>query len=496
MWVGIAWLMLSVNCGLDSTESPKVLQALPDSHETRDHNVTTQLDDTIPVLTKRHFGDLDSIIDRRGIRILVPYSDVFYYVDGNQRKGLAFEASENFEKYINEELGFHPPKIKTVVIPVPRPNMINLLAEGYADMAMGGLYITPEDQEIIDFTEPTIKGLHEVVVAHKGSPKLNSMTDLSGKILYIRDPDNSAHHLEALQQTLTSAGAKPVVIKETDQYLDDGEILEMVNAGIYPYAVIIENVAKPWASILDSIEVYHNLPLQDNISLGWACRKSMPDFLEYVNAFVRKNHKGSLLGNILFNRYVSESNFRKAYHTKNLINLGDKAAYLRKYASKYNLDWLLLTAQGYQESNLDQQVKSPVGAIGIMQLMPSTASAPPISIDDIDDMENNIHAGAKYLRYLIDQYFNEESIDSFNQRLFAIASYNAGPTRISRLRREAKARGFDNNQWFNHVEMIVAEEVGHETVQYVSNIYKYYVSYKGLNYYLDASGKKMIFEDP
>ena len=135
-----------------------------------------------------------------------------------------------------------------------------------------------------------------------------------------------------------------------------------------------------------------------------------------------------------------------------------------------------MMAQGYQESTLDQNAKSPVGAIGIMQVMPATGAA--MQVGDIAETELNIHAGVKYIRFMVDRYFKDEPMDRLNKTLFAFASYNAGPDRIAQLRRETSTRGLDPNVWFNNVETVAARRIGMETVQYVSNIYKYYIAYK------------------
>jgi membrane-bound lytic murein transglycosylase MltF len=149
-----------------------------------------------------------------------------------------------------------------------------------------------------------------------------------------------------------------------------------------------------------------------------------------------------------------------------------------KYGNQYGFDFLIVAAQGYQESRLDQSARSPAGAVGIMQLLPSTAADPNVGIPDITTAEPNIHAGVRYLNFIRERYFNDPAIDSFNQTLFALAAYNAGPARIRNLRNKAAKQGYDPNVWFDNVEVISARETGRETVQYVSNILKYYVAYR------------------
>jgi membrane-bound lytic murein transglycosylase MltF len=154
-------------------------------------------------------------------------------------------------------------------------------------------------------------------------------------------------------------------------------------------------------------------------------------------------------------------------------------ALFQRYAKEYEFDYLMLGAQAFQESRIDQSVRSPAGAVGVMQIKPSTAADPSVGIMDVEtSADNNVHAGVKYLRFVVNEYFNDAKMDSTNKLLFAFTSYNAGPARIAKLRKQAEAQGLDPNLWFRNVEYVAAKEIGQETVQYVSNIYKYYTAYK------------------
>jgi membrane-bound lytic murein transglycosylase MltF len=148
----------------------------------------------------------------------------------------------------------------------------------------------------------------------------------------------------------------------------------------------------------------------------------------------------------------------------------------QKYGSQYNLDYLLMMAEGFQESTLNQEAKSSVGAVGIMQLMPGTGEQ--MKVGDIHQKDANIHAGVKYIRFMVDKYYANEPMDDTNKLLFAFAAYNAGPGGIHSLREEAGKKGLDPNVWIGNVELVAAARVGMETVTYVANIYKYYVAYK------------------
>jgi membrane-bound lytic murein transglycosylase MltF len=136
---------------------------------------------------------------------------------------------------------------------------------------------------------------------------------------------------------------------------------------------------------------------------------------------------------------------------------------------RYNFDPLMLAAQGYQESQLNQNAKSPVGAIGVMQVMPATGAE--LKVGDIKVTEPNIHAGAKYMDQLMTKYFSDANFSENDRSLFAFASYDAGPGNISKMRKEAAKRGLDPDRWFNNVEVVTAEKIGMETTTYVRNIY-------------------------
>jgi membrane-bound lytic murein transglycosylase MltF len=228
--------------------------------------------------------------------------------------------------------------------------------------------------------------------------------------------------------------------------------------------------------------------VREDGQIAWALRRGTPQLREMVDAFVAENPKGSLTFNMLFANYFKD--------TKWILNASAEAeqrkfreavAFFQKYGDQYNFPWLLVGAQAYQESQIDQSRKSGAGAVGVMQIKPSTAAGAPINITGVEtDMERNIHAGVKYLRFIADRYYKDEPMDRLNRGLFTMASYNAGPARVAQLRSKAKAMGLDPNVWFGNVEIVAAREIGRETVQYVSNIYKYYVSYELMWKQMDA----------
>ena len=268
-----------------------------------------------------------------------------------------------------------------------------------------------------------------------------------------------------------------MVIDEAPDVLEDDDVLEMVNAGLAPITVVDDYLAEFWSKVFTDIKVHRDVAVRSGGNLAVAFRKENPQLREAVNTWIRKHGKGDAFRNVVERRYLQNVKYAKnAAADAERQKLQAVVELFKKYGAQYNLDYLLMAAQGYQESTLDQNVKSPVGAIGVMQVMPPTGKE--LKVGDITQIEPNIHAGVKYMRFMMDQYFKDEPMDNLNKALMTFAAYNAGPGRLRQLRRETEKRGLDPNVWFGNVERIASERIGRETVTYVSNIYKYYIAYR------------------
>lgn len=447
--------------------------------------------DEILGLANTAFGDLDSMIARRYIRVLVPYSKTYYYIEGMKRYGLAYDLLNLFEKDLNKQLKLNPSTVRVIFIPVSREHILPLLTGGHADMIASGYTITSERDKLIDFSLPTVTGIKDIVVGGPSTPSINSIDDLSGQHIFVRENSSYQSSLIQLNHYLVKKGLKPVHIDFTGPYLEAEGILEMVNEGMIPFTVISEDLGTLWSSVYDNLKVYTKIAVDSNISYGWAFRSNSPKLQAVVNKFIPKIEKGSLTGNLLYDKYLKNTiRLRNSQSKEALADLEKFRKLFIKYGNKYSLDWLLLSAQAFQESQLKQETVSHAGALGVMQVLPTTAKSPPISIPDIKNPDNNIHAGVKYMRYLIDNFFAREPMDSLNRHFFALAAYNAGPGNVRKLRIEASEKGLNPNEWFNNVEILAAHHIGMEPVQYVSNIYKYYWSYQALQKFKDLKEEK------
>ncbi len=424
-------------------------------------------------------GDFDEMLERRQLRALVVYNKLLYFLDGATQRGASYDALEGFRKFVNEKYKLKSREFHIVYIPVNRDQLIPALLDGIGDVAVANLTITPVRQEQVDFSAPLMTGVREVLVTGPTAPEISTLNDLAGMEIHVRPSSSYFKSLESMNERFESEGLESARLIQLDEFLEDGDLLEMVNGSLLPFAVVDSHKATFWADVFDNLVVRDDIVFSAEGSLGWAFRKNSPTLESVMNQYVSQNKKGTLHGNMILNRYLRDNKWvRNALGKKEMKRLEQMINIFKQYAGEYDFDWLMLAALGFQESGLDQNVKSSAGAIGVMQLLPSTAADPNVNIPDIERLENNINAGAKYLRFLRDRYISDSGGDELNQTLLTFASYNAGPAKISKIRKETAERGLDPNVWFGNVEHVVAKNIGRETVQYVSNIYKYYIAYK------------------
>lgn len=424
-------------------------------------------------------GDLDAMLERGLIRALVIPSKTMYFAEKGQPRGIAYELLTIFQDWINTK---YPPTVKHIktyvaFVPVAPDQVIPALLAGRGDIAAAALTITPERGTQIDFSNPFFHDIDEIIVTGPASPKLEALDDLSGREVFVRRSSSYWESLERLNERFELEGRQPVKLDPAPEQLGDEDMLEILNAGLSRIVVVDNYKAALWANILPDIELHPEMAINTDGEIGWMLRKESPKLMAEVNAFAKKHAQGTSVGNTLVRRYVDSAKFvKRATSPEELEKFVKLVKLFRKYADQYNLNYLLMMAQGYQESRLDQKAKSHVGAVGIMQLMPATGKQ--MKTGNIRELEPNIHAGVKYIRHVIDSYFKDEPMDALNKTLFAFAAYNAGPGRVRGLRKAAEKSGLDPNVWFNNVEVVAAKKIGSETVTYVSNIFKYYVAYK------------------
>ena len=423
-------------------------------------------------------GDLDGMVKRRTIRILVVPSRTFFFLNKGDTLGLIAETGQEFEKWINKRRAKTPYNIKVQFVPTRRDRILQDLIDGKGDIAAANLTITAARSALVDFPRPWLTGVKEILITGPSAPSVATLSDLGGKDVMVRKSSSYYTHLVDLNNRLKKENHTPITIVPADENLEDEDLLEMVSAGLLPWAVVDSHKAKLWARILKGLTLREDIAFNQGGEISWAIRKNSPRLRSEVEEFVG-SHRQFIED--LVSQYLHAGDvIRNALAPADAEKFQQLLVHFQTYGRQFSVNPYMLAAQGYQESSFNQQLRMKSGAVGIMQMMESTARNELGIGDIVTRAEDNIHSGAKYLRYLVDKYLNDPKIAEEEKVLMTLAAYNAGPGNLQRFREKARQLGFDPNIWFGNVEHGAAAIVGQETVQYVGNIHKYFIVYSSL----------------
>jgi membrane-bound lytic murein transglycosylase MltF len=422
-------------------------------------------------------GDLSRILaEHRPIRVLVAYNRTNFFLKEGVVRGLEADMMRAYEEHLaktrSKEL------IRLVFVPVRVKDLFPALLDGRGDVIAAGLTVTQERSREAAFAAPYRTGVREIVVGGPRSKPVDRAEDLSGRRATVLAGSSYAEHLADLNARLARAGRKPVAVRNADPYLATEDLLEMAARNMVRYTVADEFLATLWQKVFPRLQLFPGARLHENGALAWAVRKDCPELLGSLSSFAATVRQGTLLGNMFFKRYYENDDFiTDPTAPVEIGKLRPMASLFRKYAGMYGFDWLKIAAMAYQESRFDMARKSSAGAVGVMQIKPSTAAGPQVGIKDVSTLENNIHAGVKYLRFLVDNYFSD--VAPAARMDFALAAYNAGPNRIAQVRGRAREMGLDPDLWFGNCEWAAFDLIGRETTAYVAHVQMYYAAYKG-----------------
>ena len=425
--------------------------------------------------TEKYTDDLPGLLKRKTIRVLVTFNRTNFYFNGERLYGFEYAMLRDYEKFLNRKIRRRDLKVVLDFIPVTRDRLLPALKEGYGDIAAAGLTITSQRDKTVDFSRPYLT-VNEVVVTNSNVKGLRSLRDLAGRKVMVRESSSYYESLMKLNDKFRREGLKPVKIVKADETLETEDILEMVNSGAVKITVSDSNIANIWSRVLHGITVHEDLTLREGAKIAWAVRTGNPALQASIDRFMKTRRSGTLVGNIYFQRYFENTEWIENPLTKtDKERLARLRELMKKYASEYGYDWKLILAVAYQESKLNNRKRSSAGAVGIMQVRPATAADKNIAVGDIHNLNNNIHAGVKYLAFLRDHYYSETDLAEGDRVRFTLAAYNAGPSKIREARTLAARMGLDPNKWFRNVEIAALKAIGQEPVHYVSNINKFYV---------------------
>lgn len=430
-----------------------------------------------PLTGPTYTGDLSVLEKKRVLRVLVSADLGFYYIEDGLPKGIIAELLHHFELDIHKTY----PKLNIQVIPVHRDQLIKFLIAGYGDLAVANLTVTEQRKKQVAFSKPVLNNISEVIINNIDSPEITKIEQLSAQEIWVRKSSSYYQSLLEINNRLLLQRLAAIKIHFLEETLQDYELLEMVNLGLINMTILDDHKMKIWKKVLPKLRMNSTFVLRKNGKIAWAMRKDNPKLMKLVNTYIEKIKSGTLLGNIVYNKYLNNQGWITNLLSNNNIDKMEKlSALFFKYSTEYDFDYLMMMAQGFQESGLNQHKVSNRGAVGIMQVLPSTARDQYINIPNIYISSNNVHAGIKYMRYIQNNYLNDNRLTFDNKIYMTLASYNAGPGNIRKMRRYAKEQGYNPDIWFNNVEIITRKHIGKQPVVYVTNINRYYIVYKQL----------------
>lgn len=423
-------------------------------------------------LHKKQLDGLNRIIKEKYYRVLTTQNIFDYFIYQGESKGLQYEKVKNFTKFLNEKYIKSEKELKIVfeLIPTEYDQLIPMLLDGKGDIIAADLTITESRKMQVAFSDP-FQTVDEVIITRKEL----SDQDWRGKTFHVR---KSSSYYESLK-----THTNEVEISVVDENIHTENIIELISLGKYDYTIVDSHLAQYAVKSFPGLEILNERPFAINQKIAWAVRKENKNLLNEINTYLPNIKKGSLLGNMFSQKYFSnigkiqseEFNLR----TKTLSKYDEL---IKKYSKKYKIDWRLAASLCYQESRFNQNIVNKWGAIGLFQIKQMTANEPYINITEItgiENAENNIHAGIKYLTWIKERYFDSNpKMDQQARFRMAIAAYNAGPARVLQAIKKAQEWGYNPEKWFRGVELAMLKMGYPEPVNYVSEINKRYLSYQ------------------
>ncbi len=417
--------------------------------------------------------------ETRFLTVLIPFDRTRFFIRNGEPMGFEFELVRAFEQHLNEQRQRGEPAVQAIFVPTRFDRLLPTLTEGIGDIAAGGLTITAGRAEQVAFSRPYFEDVAELVVAHVDAPPLERLDDLAGRQVVVLRGSSYVASLARLNETFAANGLAAVDVVEAAPELGTEDLLEMVHAGIIDYTVADQHIAELWAGVLPGLHVDSDLRVAEGGAIAWAVRPGAEALKAEIDAFMATVRRGTLVGNVLFNRYYDGHRFiDNPLEGNELDDLIRYRELFERHAAAHGFDWRLVAAVAFRESRFDAEARSPRGAVGLMQLLPTTAAY--VGIDDPTPVEANVEAGVRYLAYLRDAVLGDDTgLDERARRDFMLAAYNAGPGRLRDLRAMTRDElGLDPDRWFFNVERAAQLRIGDETVRYVTDVNKYWLAYQ------------------
>ncbi|TKG02593.1 transporter substrate-binding domain-containing protein [Vibrio lentus] len=433
-------------------------------------------------------GDFDVLQKKGVVRVLVSGDVGFYHIENGKPKGILAEQIH----YFQQSLKVRDPLLRVQVIPVERSELLSALNQGRGDIAVANLTVTKEREQLVDFSIPIRSDIDELLVTNHSTPLITDIIQLQGKEVWLKQNSSYISSVHTVNKQLEQNGMVPIYIHLLNNNIQDLELLDLIKRGKITATIVDSHKLELWGNLEQDIRIHRDLAFRHNGDIAWAIRKNNPQLKAQIDQYLQDSKQGTLLGNVIDNRYLESISWMNRASNALQNEEREKLEELFvAYGEKYEINWLILLAMAFQESGLDNTKISHRGAVGIMQVMPKTARDWYVDIDDVYELESNIHAGSKYLRFIYDRYFDLPELSDIDKIHFSLAAYNAGPAKIRRMRVLAAKQGFNPNKWFNHVEVIARKNISQEPVKYVANINRYFTIYQRLDEFQDIREEQL-----
>jgi len=433
----------------------------------------------VPRAPDPHTDDLPGILDRGVLRVLTTYSPSNFFIVDGRPQGFEYQLLKEYARSLESRMKGRTIPFIVQFIPLLPEELVPALLQGHGDIVANDLHIEETDGTGAVFTSPYLGGVNVRLVSHRNVSPLRSLESLSGQEVVVPSHHGYRKEVSRLNHRLALQGLAHVNIKMADPGLTVEDVLDLVNAGVYGLTVADSHLAQLWAKAFPNLRIHKDIAVSSARNVGWLVRSGNDELKSSLDAFIGDHKKGTRIGNIYFRKYFERGLCLKGcLTTEHQHRFAGYRGLFEKFGRKYGLDWLLLAAQAYQESELRHDRVSEDGATGLMQVMPALARDKRLGGFDLQDVEQNVHAGARYMKHLLGVYFNGDDLEGQERLRFALAAYNAGPNAIEKARRKTGDMGLDPGKWYGHVEKGTRQLLGLEPVRYVSSINKLYVAYK------------------
>ena len=330
--------------------------------------------------------------------------------------------------------------------------LLKMLTDGEADLAAYPIPVIEEYNKLVrhcGHKEVT----WQVLVQPAGKERISDVTELVGKTVYVEKDSKYHFRLKNLDQELGGGiDIKPISLDS----LKTEDLIEMVDRAEIPLTIVDSDIAELNKSYFPRLDISMKVSLEQYSS--WAVRNDLDSLAKRIDNWEKRRENSEVIRGI-YKKYFEISKIPTPYEDPASafglrIKKGGKISQydnaFRRYAKIPGYDWRLLASIGFNESRFDNNVESWAGAQGLMQLMPSTASAMGIPIESIKNPETNIMAAAKLLKNL-DKALSSKIEDPEERRLFVIAAYNCGLGHIYDAIALAEKYGLDAKKWTGNV---------------------------------------------